>query len=111
MNLPESLIAQVIELVKQIPHGKVMSYGQIAAKLGLEDARIIGFALHAGGSARDVPWWRVMRNDGKITIKDETLRLKQKELLEAEGVQVNENFFLDIDRYRCGEVSGPKRLF
>ncbi len=102
---------ELVDIVKNIPHGKVMSYGQIGAQLGIKDARVIGNAMHGIGSEKDVPWWRVVNNEGKITIKDEATRNKQKELLMAEGVEVNKEFVLDIEKYRHGTVPGQKKLF
>ncbi len=111
MDISETLQNQIIALVKTIPRGRVMSYGQIATKLGLQDARQIGWAMHNGGGEEGVPWWRVLNNEGKITIKEEAARQRQKDLLGAEGVAVNENFMIDIDKYRFGTVPGQKKLF
>jgi methylated-DNA-protein-cysteine methyltransferase related protein len=111
MDIPESLQNQIIEIVKTIPRGRVMSYGQIATKLGLQDARQVGWTMHVAGGAEGVPWWRVLNNEGKITIKDDAARARQKELLVAEGIEVNENFIIDIDKYRFGTVPGQKKLF
>jgi methylated-DNA-protein-cysteine methyltransferase-like protein len=110
MDIPESLVSQIVEFVKNVPRGKVVSYGQIASQLALRDARVIGWALHAAGNAEGVPWWRVLNNEGRITIKDEALRMQQKELLIAEGIPVNDEFILDIEKYRYGTVPGQKRL-
>ena len=111
MDISETLQNQIIAIVKTIPRGKVMSYGQIATQLGLQDARVVGWTMHAAGGAEGVPWWRVLNNEGKITIKEEAARARQKELLAAEGIEVNENFILDIDKYRFGTVPGQKKLF
>lgn len=111
MDIPSHLSDQVIALVKTIPRGKVMSYGQIGAQLGIQDARVVGWTMHGAGGAEGVPWWRVLNNEGKITIKEETGRARQKELLMAEGIEVNENFMIDIDKYRFGRVPGQKKLF
>jgi methylated-DNA-protein-cysteine methyltransferase related protein len=111
MDVPENILKQVIAVARTIPYGKLMSYGQIATQLGIQDARVVGWAMHIGGGAEGVPWWRVLNNEGKITIKDEAGRNKQKELLMAEGIRVNENFMLDMDKYRYGTVPGQKKLF
>src|SRR5262249_4173054 len=109
MEVPEDLLAQVIEFVKTIPSGKVVSYGQIPSRLGVRDARLIGWAMHASGGVEGLPWWRVLNNEGRITIKDEAGRIKQRNLLAAEGIKVGEDFTLDIEAYRHGEVPGQKR--
>ncbi len=110
MEIPETTQKQIIALVRKIPSGTVMSYGQIASELGIQDARVVGWTMHTAGGADGVPWWRVLNNEGKITIKDAVERMKQKELLMREGVYVNENFILDIDKYRHGTVPGQRKL-
>lgn len=93
----------ILNVVRLIPAGKVVSYGQVAAYVGTpRAARQVGWAMRSLEGAPDFPWWRVLNNAGKITIKGNqfnTARL-QKELLETEGVEVNNNFELDIARYR-----------
>ena len=50
----------------------------------------------------DVPWWRVVNNRGLISIKGNWTATKelQKNLLMKEGIEVDENFVLDIEQYR-----------
>ncbi len=102
---------QVIALIKTIPKGQVMSYGQIAACLGRpRAAREVGWALRStggglpGGGAGQaaVPWWRVINRDGKISIKGnfEATAELQKQLLENEGITVDKDYSLDIARHR-----------
>ncbi len=62
---------RVYALVRQIPRGKVSSYGQIAALLGHpQAARTVGWALNAlrDSEIRDVPWQRVINSAGRISI-------------------------------------------
>jgi methylated-DNA-protein-cysteine methyltransferase related protein len=56
---------QVYEIVKKIPKGKVMTYGQVAKAIGSRDARRVGHALHANKSS-DVPCHRVVFADGRL---------------------------------------------
>ena len=56
---------QVYEIVKKIPGGKVMTYGQIADLLGTRDARRVGHALHANRDLK-VPCHRVVNKDGRL---------------------------------------------
>ena len=61
---------RVYRVVKQIPRGKVASYGQIAALLGHpQAARTVGWALNAlrGSEIDDVPWQRVINSAGRIS--------------------------------------------
>jgi len=56
---------RVLDLVEQIPPGKVLSYGEVAAILEQGFGRAVGTVLAREGAA--VPWWRVVRKDGTIT--------------------------------------------
>lgn len=92
----------VIEIVKQIPYGKVASYGDIAVYADTpRAARQVGWILNKLPENSDVPWWRVVNNVGRISIKDsEYSALDQKELLISEGIDVRDDFTFDIKRYR-----------
>ena len=57
---------QVYEVVKTIPKGKVMTYGQIARAIGSKDARKVGWALHANPDGSQVPCYRVVNKDGRL---------------------------------------------
>jgi alkylated DNA nucleotide flippase Atl1 len=60
---PDAFAEAVLDLVEQIPPGRVMSYGSIAAELGSRASRQVGKVMAHGGS--DVPWWRVVHADGR----------------------------------------------
>lgn len=53
----------VLEVVRDIPPGHVMTYGDVAAELGSRGARAVGRVMATEGSS--VPWWRVVRADGR----------------------------------------------
>jgi alkylated DNA nucleotide flippase Atl1 len=59
---PDSFVESVLELVADIPPGRVMTYGDVAATLGSRGARVVGQIMARYGS--DVPWWRVIRASG-----------------------------------------------
>jgi len=61
-NPAESFVENVLELVAEIPPGRVMTYGDVAATLGSRGARVVGQIMARYGS--DVPWWRVIRASG-----------------------------------------------
>lgn len=91
----------IYDLVRQIPAGKVSSYGRIARQLGWPGrARMVGYALHAlrdGGPDADVPWWRVINAQGRISNPyDPAL---QRQLLEAEGIHFDQRGYVDLERY------------
>ena len=80
---------RVYGIVRQIPVGRVMTYGQLAIILG-EDytARTVGYVMH--GATEDVPWQRVINSQGKCSTGKLTIPINlQQELLEAEGVIFN----------------------
>ncbi len=96
-------ITKVTTYVKMIPPGKVVSYGQIATKLGSpRAARQVGWALHLSDGKDDIPWWRVINNSGRITIKGSLFNTPQlqKKLLQMEGVEVSDLFEVKIEKYR-----------
>lgn len=82
---------RVYELVRQIPQGRVMSYGQIAAVLGEGyTPRTVGYVMHAADS-EGVPWQRVINSQGKCSTGRLTIPVNlQQEMLEQEGVVFNE---------------------
>jgi len=93
----------ILRVVRLVPAGKVVSYGQVAAYVGTpRAARQVGWAMRSLEGAPDFPWWRVLNNAGKITIKGNLYNSAQtqKEFLEAEGVQISTAFELDMERYR-----------
>ena len=81
----------VYRLVKQIPRGRVLSYGALAKALRLRGgARSAGRAMAATPSGKGIPWHRVVGERGKILIREPYASL-QKKLLESEGVKVIES--------------------
>jgi methylated-DNA-protein-cysteine methyltransferase-like protein len=95
--------SQVIKIISAIPKGKVMSYGQVASMAGSpKAARQVGAVLRGVEPNSKIPWWRVINNKGEISIKGNWIATKelQKKLLEKEGVIIDSNFSLDINKYR-----------
>src|SRR6266852_862330 len=81
----------VYRLVKQIPRGRVLSYGALAKALRLRGgARSAGRAMAATPSGKGIPWHRVVGERGKILIREPYASL-QKKLLESEGVEIIES--------------------
>ncbi len=81
----------VYRLVKQIPRGRVLSYGAVAKLLRLPGgARTAGRAMAATPTGKGVPWHRVLAANGKILIREPYSSLQRK-LLESEGVEVIES--------------------
>ena len=87
-----SFFENVYEVAKQIPYGKVTSYGAIAKYLGAtRSARMVGYAMN-GSHGKDIPAHRVVNRKGLLTGKHhfEGTNLMQQ-LLESEGIKVVDN--------------------
>jgi methylated-DNA-protein-cysteine methyltransferase-like protein len=81
---------RVYALVREIPRGRVATYGQLAALLGLaRGARAVGWALKAlrGRTARGVPWHRVVGHGGRISLPEAMGGRVQRQRLRTEGVR------------------------
>lgn len=90
----------VYNLVRSIPPGRVMTYGQIALCIEPLSARAVGWALNC--CPEDVPWQRVVNSRGACST-DRIAHLQtglQQSLLEREGIEFNERGQLDLARYR-----------
>ena len=80
----------VYAFVKQIPRGRVITYGGLAKALRLRGgARSAGRAMAASPAGKGIPWHRVVGFGGKLLIREPYASLQRK-LLESEGVQMTE---------------------
>ncbi|WP_291116688.1 MGMT family protein [Flavobacterium sp. UBA6135] len=98
--LEENFFNRVYELVRQIPEGKVTSYGAIAKALGTaRSARMVGWAMNASHGLDNVPAHRVVNRKGMLTGKhhfDGTNLMQQ--LLENEGVKIVDNQIIEFEK-------------
>ena len=93
---------KILQVVDSVPSGKVVSYGQVALYVGIpRAARQVGWILRQS-EGKDIPWWRVINNEGRISIKGNRYNTPelQRKLLMAEKVFVTEDFEIDIEEYR-----------
>ncbi|KXZ18075.1 DNA methyltransferase [Bacillus nakamurai] len=91
---------QALAIIKQIPEGKVMTYGQIAGLSGSpRGARQVVIILHSMSKKHRLPWHRVINAKGEIGFKDEEMYFVQKLSLEAEGVAVTPDGRIDLNLY------------
>jgi methylated-DNA-protein-cysteine methyltransferase-like protein len=99
--MEENFFARVYAVARQIPYGKVTSYGAIAKVLGAaRSARMVGWAMNASHNLEDVPAHRVVNRNGLLTGKmhfDGTNLMQQ--LLESEGIEVIDNQIQDFDKH------------
>lgn len=91
--MTNDLFERIYALARQIPYGRVTTYGQLGAMCGIGDSRIVGEAMNA--SPGDVPWQRVINARGAISLQGAT-GARQRALLEEEGVVFDENGRVDF---------------
>jgi methylated-DNA-protein-cysteine methyltransferase related protein len=93
----------IYEVVRQIPYGKVATYGQVAEIANLpRRARLVGYALFRVAFDSDVPWHRVINARGEIS--ESPFRqggdYLQRSLLEAEGVEFSAEGKVNLRQYQ-----------
>ena len=96
----DNFFEKVYAIARQIPYGKVTSYGAIAKALGTaRSARMVGWAMNASHNREDIPAHRVVNRKGLLTGKlhfDGTNLMQQ--LLENEGIVVINNQIIDFEK-------------
>jgi methylated-DNA-protein-cysteine methyltransferase related protein len=98
---------KVIRIIKNIPEGKVMTYGQIAARAGSpRAARQVVRALHSMSRKHQLPWHRVVNAKGQIAVQDDESYNEQQLSLEAEGVEIGLNGSIDLGKYQWHSIEG-----
>ena len=99
-----ALFPRVYDVVRQVPRGKVTTYGDVAQLVGSGcDARVVGYAMAV--CPDDVPWQRVINSQGKISLKGEAAQ-KQRLRLEAEGIAFDPRGKIDLKRFRWAGPGG-----
>lgn len=90
---------KVISLCLAIPKGKVTTYGALATLAGNpRGARLVGGILHF--TKEDLPWHRVVNRDGFISNNcPDHPKLLQRSWLQSEGIEVSDNFMIDLKIY------------
>lgn len=95
-----STFERIFAIVREIPYGRVASYGDIADMVPIPSARIVGFALASLKECQvNIPWHRVVNHEGKISLRRPDRMLVQKELLLSEGIQFNKKGRIDLRVY------------
>jgi methylated-DNA-protein-cysteine methyltransferase related protein len=94
-----SLREKVYEILRRVPHGRVVTYGQLALLAGSpRAARQVGWIAHNGGP--DLPWQRVVNRHGGLASGYGGGRLRHRLDLIAEGVAVRPDLTVDLARYQ-----------
>jgi|SRR4051812_39887892 methylated-DNA-protein-cysteine methyltransferase-like protein len=87
---------KVYEYVRQIPNGRVMTYGQLAALAGYPyAARVVGGIAHWGDPS--LPWQRVVKKSGSLAEGYPGGLSGHKQVLEAEGVEVTDDYRVNVE--------------
>jgi methylated-DNA-protein-cysteine methyltransferase-like protein len=87
---------KVYALVAQIPKGRVMTYGQLAALAGRPyAARVVGGIAHWGDP--DLPWQRVVKKSGSLAEGYPGGLSGHRQVLEAEGIEVTDDYRVDVE--------------
>ncbi|MCC7162819.1 MAG: MGMT family protein [Anaerolineae bacterium] len=99
MDKPNPFQERVLDIVRAIPRGKVLSYGQVAMLAGApRGARQVGRILYARG--RTVPWQRVINRFGGISTYKVGTGAEQRALLEKEGVAFTKDGVVDLKKHQ-----------
>lgn len=97
----EAFTQGVIDVIKNIPKGKVMTYGQIAAVAGSpRAARQVVRVLHSMSDKYSLPWHRVVNSKGLIAIVDYEGHALQRMMLASEGVSFTDDEYIDLKKYQ-----------
>ena len=92
---------RVYEIIRAIPVGRVMTYGQIAGILGAGyTPRTVGFVMH-GADTKETPWQRVINSQGACSTGKMTVPVNlQQQILEAEGIKFDAKGRCDLKIYQ-----------
>ncbi|MCK4381304.1 MAG: MGMT family protein [Candidatus Lokiarchaeota archaeon] len=98
--MPSDFTEKIVHIIKNIPKGKVLTYGFIAKLAGNpRAARQVSWTLHSSTKKYNLPWHRVINSKGIIALKSIEDREYQKNLLEQEGITFSAEFKLDLKKY------------
>ncbi|WP_375750544.1 MGMT family protein [Vibrio sp. HN007] len=99
----DNFLPQIYAVIYQIPFGKVTTYGEIAKRAGYPGyARHVGKALGNLPEGSKLPWHRVINSKGEISLTGDSF-IRQKTLLESEGIGVNAKGKVSLRLYRWVE--------
>lgn len=96
---------KIYDVVRQIPRGCVATYGQVATLAGNRRwARVVGYALHVNPNPDEIPCYRVVNREGKLSDAFAFGGVnQQKILLEADGIEVVDNH-VDLELYQWKKI-------
>lgn len=92
---------KVYDIVREVPYGRVTTYGAIAKALGAaKSARVVGYAMNASHQYDDVPAHRVVNRNGVLTGKHHFPGTQvMQQMLEAEGVEIYKDKIVNFEQH------------
>ena len=95
----------VINIIRSVPKGKVISYGQVAALAGnYRASRQVSKILKNSNDNENIPWYRVINSKGSISLPEHMGGQIQRGLLESEGVLFKKNGTVEKEFFWNGSV-------
>lgn len=103
--------ARFLAVAREVPRGRVATYGQIASLAGLpRHARHVGFALRELPDDSDVPWHRILGASGEVSVRSSSDSHEiQRKLLEAEGIRFDDRGRVNLEEFRWEPDDRPGR--
>lgn len=99
-NETVNIYQKMLLVVREIPLGRVATYGQIAWIAGAATPRMAGYALGGLPADTDVPWQRVVNSKGGISPRGDPMATdRQRRLLAEEGIRFKPDGYIDLDRF------------
>ncbi|MGI9537213.1 MAG: MGMT family protein [Desulfocapsaceae bacterium] len=96
----DSFTRRAIEIISSIPAGRVTTYLIVATAAGNHcGARQVARILHSSSEKYNLPWHRVVNQKREISPRNSGSHVKQKQMLEAEGIEFDGNGRLNFDTY------------
>ena len=96
----EEFTEQVINIIQNIPSGKVSTYGTIARMAGSpRGARQVVRILHSMTAKYGLPWHRVINSKGQIAFNEIEAKENKAILLSKEGIEISENHRINLTKY------------
>lgn len=109
MKRMQTFTERALKIIKQIPPGKIMTYGQVAATAGSpRGARQVTRILHSMSAKHDLPWHRIVNVKGQIVLQNEEARFFQRKTLQEEGVEVSKEGLIDLLEFRFHPTTEEK---
>ncbi len=97
-----------IDVIKSIPKGKVMTYGQVARMAGNpRGARQVVRILHSMSRKYNLPWHRVINSKGEIGFQDDERYNEQKLLLQIEDIEISRSHRISLKQYQFHPSDSP----